>query len=122
MVGAIYPRIAKSTMRVLILTAALALSMLPVLAKGSGSHTSSSEAHSTRASSGSKKSKCTTCARTSSDEIKRSRTATRDFQKSHPCPATGKTSGSCPDSVIDHVTPLKRGGADAPTNMKDKIE
>ena len=55
-----------------------------------------------------------------------------DFQMSHPCPATGKTTGVCPGYVIDHVVPLKRGGADAPTNMqwqtvkaakaKDKVE
>ena len=54
------------------------------------------------------------------------------FQRSHPCPSTGKTSGACPGYVIDHVVPLKRGGADAPGNMqwqttaaaqaKDKVE
>lgn len=36
----------------------------------------------------------------------------------NPCPSTGATSGACPGYVIDHVTPLKRGGADAPTNMQ----
>jgi hypothetical protein len=51
---------------------------------------------------------------------------------SHPCPATGKTSGACKGYVVDHVVPLKGGGADAPANMqwqtvaeakaKDKIE
>ncbi len=40
------------------------------------------------------------------------------FQKSHPCPSTGKTSGACPGYVVDHVTPLKRGGADSPSNMQ----
>jgi len=38
--------------------------------------------------------------------------------KSHPCPATGKTTGACKGYVIDHVVPLKRGGADAPANMQ----
>jgi len=32
-------------------------------------------------------------------------------------PATGKSSDSCPGYVIDHVQPLKRGGADPPANM-----
>ena len=51
---------------------------------------------------------------------------------SHPCPATGKTSGACKGYVIDQVVPQKRGGTDAPGNMqwqtkaaakaKDKIE
>jgi hypothetical protein len=49
---------------------------------------------------------------------KRSPEARRDFMKSHPCPSTGKTSGACPGYVVDHVTPLKRGGADAPFNMQ----
>ena len=58
--------------------------------------------------------------------------ATGAFKKQSPCPSTGKTSGSCPGYVIDHVKPLKRGGADAPGNMqwqtkeaakaKDKVE
>ena len=40
------------------------------------------------------------------------------FEKSHPCPSTGKNSGACPDYVVDHVRPLKRGGADRPENMQ----
>jgi hypothetical protein len=84
-----------------------------------------------RASRRSSPPKCTTCARDSSGRIARSSTARRDFQKARPCPATGKTSGSCPGYVIDHVVPLKRG-VDSPGNMqwqtkaaakaKDKIE
>jgi hypothetical protein len=52
--------------------------------------------------------------------------------KSHPCPSTGKTNGACKGYVVDHIVPLKRGGADSPANMqwqttaaakaKDKIE
>src|SRR2546427_4096060 len=56
--------------------------------------------------------------RDSHGRIKRSETAKRDFEHRHPCPSTGKTSGTCPGYVIDHVVPLKRGGADAPTNMQ----
>ena len=76
--------------------------------------------------------KCTSCARDSKGRIARSATARHAFQKSHPCPSTGKTSGACKGYVIDHVVPLKRGGADSPGNMqwqttaaakaKDKIE
>ena len=40
------------------------------------------------------------------------------FKKQSPCPATGKTYGPCSGYVIDHVVPLKRGGADAPINMQ----
>jgi hypothetical protein len=50
--------------------------------------------------------------------IKRSSSARAAFERSHPCPSTGKTSGACPGYVVDHITPLKRGGADAPSNMQ----
>jgi hypothetical protein len=33
-------------------------------------------------------------------------------------PATGLSTGACPGYVIDHVVPLKRGGADSPENMQ----
>jgi len=57
-------------------------------------------------------------ARDSHGHIKRSPEARRDFQRSHPCPSTGRTSGACPGYVVDHLRPLKRGGADAPSNMQ----
>ena len=70
--------------------------------------------------------------RDSRGRIQRSPAARRSFMASHPCPATGKTSGACKGYVIDHVVPQKRGGADAPGNMqwqttaaaraKDKVE
>ena len=47
----------------------------------------------------------------------RSASAKRDFQLTHPCPATGRTSGACPGYVKDHVVPLACGGPDAPSNM-----
>jgi len=62
--------------------------------------------------------KCASCARKSRGQISRSSAAKRQFQHSHPCPSTGKASGACPGYVIDHVKPLKRGGADAPSNMQ----
>jgi hypothetical protein len=70
--------------------------------------------------------------RDSRGRIQLSPAARRSFLASHPCPATGKTSGACPGFVVDHIKPLKRGGADAPGNMqwqtaaeakaKDKID
>jgi hypothetical protein len=76
--------------------------------------------------------RCTTCDRDANGLIKRDPAARREFQRQHPCPATGKTSGACPGYVVDHIVPLKRGGADKPENMqwqtkeaaraKDRIE
>jgi len=56
--------------------------------------------------------------RNSAGHIVRSRVARDAFERSHPCPATGRTSGSCPGYVVDHVVPLKRGGLDTPANMQ----
>lgn len=50
--------------------------------------------------------------------ISRSAKAVREFRKQHPCPGTGKTSGACRGYVIDHIIPLKKCGADAPSNMQ----
>jgi 5-methylcytosine-specific restriction endonuclease McrA len=54
------------------------------------------------------------------------------FVAEHPCPSTGMPWTPCPGYVVDHIVPLKRGGADAPSNMqwqtiadakaKDRIE
>ena len=35
----------------------------------------------------------------------RSREVTREFQREHPCPSTGRTSGACPGYRKDHITP-----------------
>lgn len=40
------------------------------------------------------------------------------FMRLHPCPSTGETSGPCPGYVVDHITALKRGGPDSPSNMQ----
>ena len=56
--------------------------------------------------------------RDSHGKIQRSAKAKDDFKKLHPCPSTGKSSGSCPGYVIDHIVPLKRGGPDASANMQ----
>jgi hypothetical protein len=76
--------------------------------KPSRSLTSSSSSHRYR----------TPGARNSNGRLARSTKANDDFKHSHPCPSTGKSSGACPGFVIDHVRPLKRGGADDPSNMQ----
>lgn len=44
--------------------------------------------------------------------------ACNELMRTHPCPATGKSSGSCRGHVIDHVKSLQRDGADTPANMQ----
>ena len=97
-------------------------------AKGSrasgGSHsathntTSHAATHSTTRSSSHNSHKAQGVIRDSHGRIARSSHAKHDFQKSHPCPSTGRSSGACPGYVVDHVQPLKRGGADSPSNMQ----
>ena len=41
----------------------------------------------------------------------------RAFRATHPCPATGLATGSCPGWVVDHLDPLCAGDPDAVTNM-----
>ena len=54
--------------------------------------------------------------------IARDPRARNEFKRLHPCPSTGKSGGSCSGYVIDHVQPLKRGGADTPANMQWQTE
>ena len=49
--------------------------------------------------------------------IARDPRARNAFRRTHPCPSTGTTTGGCKGYVIDHVQPLKRGGADSAANM-----
>lgn len=40
------------------------------------------------------------------------------FQKAHPCPVTGKTTGACSGWAKDHIVPLACGGCDAVSNLQ----
>jgi hypothetical protein len=50
--------------------------------------------------------------------IKRNPAARSAFEREHPCPANGRTRGSCPGYVVDHVRALECGGRDDPSNMQ----
>jgi hypothetical protein len=115
-------------MRKLLVPILLFLLALPICARSRGSNPShSGRAHTSRTTSTSVRKahsprtssvKCLGCERDKHGHIKRSAHAKRDFQRLSPCPVTGRTSGKCPGYVIDHVRPLKRGGADDPGNMQ----
>jgi hypothetical protein len=49
---------------------------------------------------------------------RRSREVTREFQREHPCPSTGKRTGACPGYIKDHVVALCKGGPDAASNLQ----
>src|SRR6266581_2147696 len=103
-------------MKLLPVLTTIILTISPMLARSSSSHSAS------HAKSSTSTAKCASCARTSHGKIKRSTTAKCSFEKSNPCPSTGKTSGACPGYVVDHVRALKRGGEDSPTNMQWQTE
>lgn len=70
--------------------------------------------------------------RDSRGRIRRSPEVRAEFEREHPCPSTGRTSGACPGFVADHRIALCKGGPDAVSNLqwqsvteakaKDKIE
>jgi hypothetical protein len=49
---------------------------------------------------------------------KRSPRARAAFQEQVPCPSNGRRYGPCPGYIVDHITPLCLGGADAHANMQ----
>jgi hypothetical protein len=55
---------------------------------------------------------------TTLESAPRSHGARAKFQREHPCPTTGRTSGSCPGYTIDHRIALCVGGKDEPSNMR----
>ena len=97
-------------MRRIVLAAALAAALLsPILATargGGGGHSSVSTGH------GHASSYCSSCSRDSRGHIARSGNAKHEFMA-----GTGYPHGR-PGYVVDHIVPLKRGGADTPANMQ----
>jgi hypothetical protein len=92
-------------MKHLTLLATLAIALTPAFARGGG-HGGHSH------SSGRRSTYCTSCARDSHGRIARSSAAKREFERTHPKPP------GCDHCVVDHIVPLKRGGADSPSNMQ----
>ncbi len=87
-------------------------------APGEGKSYSSSEGHKSKGKHSGSTHKAAGVKRDQHGKIARSEKAKDSFRKNHPCPSTGRTSGACPGYVIDHIRPLKRGGADDPSNMQ----
>src|SRR5215471_2102089 len=48
----------------------------------------------------------------------RSSAVKREFQREHPCPSTGRTTGRCPGYIKDHIRALDCGGPDSVANMQ----
>lgn len=61
---------------------------------------------------------CGPAFRDENGRIMRSQQVLADFQRAHPCPSTGKTTGACPGWAKDHVIPLVCGGCDAVSNLQ----
>jgi len=96
--------------------------LAPAVAATGGGHSHHSGTSSTPSVTGSHGKAPPWVHRDSHGKIARDPRQTEAFKKQHPCSATGKTYGACPGWVIDHVIPLKRGGADAPSNMQWQTE
>ena len=58
------------------------------------------------------------CSNNSYAESNRAYKPKKLFKIDNPCPATGRTTGSCPNYVIDHRIALACGGKDSPENMQ----
>ncbi len=125
----------KSPFKYLLFFLTLSISLTPALASSSrGSRSSSHRTSTSRSKSvrtpkvkapkpakikaSKSRNKCVGCPRDSEGRIKRSESAKNAFKRSNPCPATGKTSGPCKGYVIDHITPLAKGGKDDSSNMQ----
>jgi hypothetical protein len=115
----------KTSLSILVLLAFFMLSAQPAEARGrrggggrsyrssSGGIKAYKSPRAARAPSGRRRSDyCTTCKRDKSGSIARSSSAKSQFKKESGYPKGRK------GYVIDHVVPLKKGGADSPSNMQ----
>lgn len=93
------------------------LALFPAISAARSSHPSPSHPKPVHVKNSHKPEKHLTADHSSLKNV-RSAPAKRSFRASNPCPATGKTTGSCKGYVVDHKTPLACGGADAPSNMQ----
>jgi hypothetical protein len=41
-----------------------------------------------------------------------------EFQRQHPCPSTGRTTGRCPGYIKHHIRALACGGPDSVANLQ----
>jgi len=89
--------ISEAVVRRFLLAALVAAGLSPTLVEARGGHASNY---------------CSSCARDSHGRIARSPEAREHFMRE-----TGYPHGR-PGYVIDHIVPLKRGGADVPSNMQ----
>ena len=96
-----------------LLAALLALLPETAVARGHDSHSRSSISHHSTSSKSTR-----THRDYGTSAHKRDPAHRRAFQHQHPCPSTGRKTGSCPGYVVDHIKPLKRGGVDRPSNMQ----
>lgn len=106
---------------VLLLVSSIALPATVFRANRSTGQSHSRSSSRVRSYKGSHRTKRTTALGLNRDRrgrIRRSAAAKHSFERQHPCPSTGRTSGRCPGYVVDHVRPLECGGADAPSNMQ----
>jgi hypothetical protein len=101
-----------------LLAISAALVGAPVVHAKGGGHSGSSHASVNESGGMHRSTYAVGAERNGHGRIARSQEARHQFKKAHPCPSTGASSGACPGYVIDHVQPLKRGGADAPGNMQ----
>ena len=61
---------------------------------------------------------CGAPARAADGSIRRRSDVLAAFQRAHPCPSTGLTTGACPGWSKNHVVPLACGGCDAVANLQ----